>query len=102
MNFSNFIKKQVRGTDGKSNNYQHTHDRVEFDNETSQLILEEVCLNDYGSCYGRGVGFVCNVPENVEIPDVLLGHGRKWADFENLPVNYGCKKNKNVPRPKHR
>lgn len=90
MKFSTFIKKQIRGSyDGKSNNYQHTHDRVHFNNDTRRLQLEEVCINQYGSCYGREIGFAVNVPANVEIPEVLQGKGLQWSDFEYLPANYG-------------
>ena len=104
MKFRTFIKKQIRGTyDGKSNNYQHTHDRVHFNNDTRHLQLEEVCINEYGSCYGREIGFAVNVPLDVEIPEILTGHGGlQWHDFEDLPTNYGYKKEKNVSKPKHR
>jgi hypothetical protein len=90
MKFSTFIKKQSRCSyNGKSNNYQHTHDRVHFNNDTRRLTLEEVCINEYGSCYGRDLGFVVNVPNNVEIPQVLLGKGLQFFDFEYLPAFYG-------------
>lgn len=93
MKFRTFIKKQIRGTyDGKSNNYQHTHDRVHFNNDTRHLQLEEVCINECGSCYGREIGFAVDVPLDVEIPQVLLGGGLQWFDFEDLPANYGYKK----------
>ena len=103
MKFKTFIKKQVRGSyDGKSNNYQHTHDRVHFNPYTRQLSLEEVCVNEYGSCYGREIGFFITVPASVEIPEVLINNG--WFDFEYLPKNYGQPKKSignespNIPR----
>jgi hypothetical protein len=93
MKFSTFIKKQIRGAgEGGSNNYQHTHDRVHFNNESRWLTLEEVCINEYGSCYGRNVGFGCTVPQDVKIPPCLLGKDFQWADFEYLPANYGYPK----------
>ena len=93
MEFRTFIKNQIRGSyDGKSNNYQHTHDRVHFNNDTRHLQLEEVCINEYGSCYGREIGFAVDVPESVRIPEVLSGKGLQWFDFEDLPTNYGYKK----------
>ena len=102
MKFETFIETQVRGSyDGKSNNYQHTHDRVHFNNDTRHLQLEEVCINDYGSCYGREIGFAVDVPELVEIPDVLLGKGVQWFDFEFLPTNYGYVK-QGTSHPKFR
>ena len=94
MDFRTFIKKQVRGSyDGKSNNYQHTHDRVHFNNDTRHLQLEEVCINEYGSCYGREIGFAVDVPANVKVPEILTRHGGlQWHDFEDLPANYGYQK----------
>jgi hypothetical protein len=84
MKFATFIKKQIRGSyNGKSNNYQHTHDRVHFNNDTHFLSLEEVCVNEYGSCYGRDIGFFVGVPTSVEIPEVLTGEGLKYFDFED-------------------
>lgn len=89
MKFSTFIKKQILGSyDGKSNNYQHTHYRVHFNNDTRHLQLEEVCINEYGSCHGCELGFAVDVPVNVEIPEVLKGQGLQWFDFEYLPANY--------------
>jgi hypothetical protein len=102
MKFKTFIKKQVRESYGKSNNYMHTHDRVHFDNDTRQLSLEEVCINDYGSCYGREIGFAVTVSASVEIPEVLTGKGLQWFDFDDLPQNYGYEKQKNISQPKHR
>lgn len=101
MNFSTFIAKQIRQSDGISNNYQHTHDRVEFDNETRRLTLDEICVNEYGSSYSRNVGFACDVPASVKVPAELSGEGCKWADFDDLPTNYGTR-SKTATRPKHR
>jgi hypothetical protein len=69
---------------------------VHFNNDTRHLSLEEVCVNEYGSCYGCEIGFAVDVPASVEIPEVLTGKGLQWFDFEDLPAFYGHPKKKDT------
>lgn len=51
--------------EGDIQNYQHTHNRVRYDPDSTTLSYEEVCINEYGSCYGIGRGgCACFADEN--------------------------------------
>lgn len=104
MNFYDFIASQVREA-CESKNYQHTHDRVWFNSVTRKLELEEICINEYGSSYGRNIGFTAIVPDDIEIPAELISSTKElvWADYDDLPINYGSGvKNQSIHRPKFR
>lgn len=46
------------------NNYVHTHYRIY--NHDGTLVIDAVCINEYGSCYGLGYGYIHRDTEGVE------------------------------------
>jgi hypothetical protein len=67
---------------GNYENYQHTHDRVHYNPETGHIQFEEVCINEYGSCFGRGIGGEAHIPIewNSLLPKQLL-ESPNWMDL---------------------
>lgn len=59
------------------NNYQHTHYRCRYHPESHTISAEEVCINEYGSYYGRNVWCVVDVPK-----DRTVNWDMNWTDLE--------------------
>lgn len=64
------------------NNYQHTHNRIHFNPNTGMLSAEEVCINEYGSSYGRGIYMNIIIPtEWGRFLPQCLQSSPWWGDF---------------------
>jgi hypothetical protein len=61
-------------------NLVHTHWRVHYDEETHSIHWEDVCINEYGSCFGIGRFGCVDLPNNMPAPD--------WGRFgwDDIPV----------------
>ena len=57
-------------------NYQLTHYRCHYNSEKHSLSVEEVCVNEYGSCYGRGIYTTIQLPTNRKVEWVA-----GWTDI---------------------
>ena len=92
MNFvSALLRRAERTANGTVQNYMHTHDEVHFHPGTLALTFEEVCVNEYGGRYGRGIGGEIQLtPEQVaQLPGCLTGdygHSQWWDWPAQAPV----------------
>lgn len=81
--FLGFILSKIEMTlEGPHTNLQHTHDRVHYNPETGQILVEEVCIDQDGACFGRNVYGSAIIPIgwNQFLPEKLL-NSPYWGDF---------------------
>jgi hypothetical protein len=82
VDFLNYCLSFAEEVVEERNNYQHTHDRVHYNPETGQLSSEEVCINEHGSCYGRGIYKYVTIPtEWGQFLPSQLTNSPFWGDF---------------------
>lgn len=83
IDFLTYIIRQIdRESLDNSNNYSHTHDRIHYNPNSGHISFEEVCVNEYGSCYGRGVYGDAYIPVewNEFLPEALT-NSPYWMDL---------------------
>lgn len=84
VNTDELIRIMIRETGAstpegeESNNWVHTHNRVRYYPETHTIVWEEVCINEYGSCYGINRWGDMKLPEDMP-PPVWWAN---WTDLE--------------------
>lgn len=61
------LLKNAEWEESGGNNYQLTDYRCHYNSESHTLNVQEVCVNEYGSCYGRGFYTTVQLPINRKV-----------------------------------